>query len=206
VAVFSFSPETGRYRLASGRFVPDVTVREALDTVIQAQADQMRSLTQSLIDGAITLADWQRQSIQAIKLAHLEGLALARGGWQQLTQADFGWVGQRLRVQYTYLSQFAQQIADGSQTLGAGALVRAEMYAEAGRATHREAQRRLAEDRGMVEERNQLGAVDHCGGCVSQTAAGWVPLGTLVPVGSRDCLSRCGCWMQWRMAPAKGSA
>lgn len=199
---FSFDPTTGRYRAANGRFVPDAVVREALDTVIQVQAGQMRTITQALIDGNLTLADWQRQSIQAIKLAHLEGLALARGGWQQLTQVDLGWVGQRLREQYGYLSAFAQQIADGTQTLGLGALARAEMYAEAARATHREAQRRLATDRGMAEERNHLGRADHCGSCLTETAQGWVPLGTLVPIGARECLSRCHCSLSFRRKAA----
>jgi hypothetical protein len=203
---FVFSPETGRYRGGGGRFVPEQTVREALDTVIQSQAAQMRTLTQSLIDGQLSLADWQRQSMQAIKLAHLEGLALANGGWQQLDQADLGWVGQRLRTQYGYLSQFASQIADGRQTLGPGALARAEMYAEAGRATHREAQRRMAGTRGMEQERNRLSASESCPGCIAQSSQGWVPLGSLIPCGSRDCLSRCKCSLTYRKAPTEVAA
>jgi hypothetical protein len=199
---FSWSPDTGRYRGADGRFVPDAKVREALDQVIQAQAARMRGITQSLIDGNLSLPEWQRESMQSIKLAHLEGLATANGGWAQLDQMAFGWVGQRIKQQYGYLSNFAQQIADGRQTLGPGALARAEMYAEAGRATHREAQRRVASDRGMDQERNRLSKAENCAGCIAQTQAGWVPVGTLVPCGSRDCLSRCKCTMTFRKAPA----
>jgi hypothetical protein len=190
------------YRGASGRFVPDTQVREALDQVIQTQAATMRNLTQSLIDGDLSLADWQRQAMQAVKVAHLDGFALANGGWSQLGQADFGWVGQRIREQYRYLGAFAQQMASGQQTLGPGALARAEMYADAARATHREAQRREAKTRGMQEERNRLSAAESCGGCIAQSSAGWVPIGTLVPCGARDCLSRCKCSMAYRVRPA----
>lgn len=198
---FTWEPETGRYRGEGGRFVADARVRDALDQVIQAQADVMRTSTQALIDGRMTIAEWQSESMQAIKVTHLEGLALANGGWAQLDNMDFGWVGQRIRQQYQYLTAFAQQIGDGRQTLGPGAVARAEMYAEAARATHREAQRRQAKDRGMQEERNRLSAAENCAGCLSQTSAGWVPIGTLVPCGSRDCLSRCRCAMSYRLRP-----
>lgn len=162
----------------------------------------MRTLTQSLIDGDIPLAEWQRRAMQTVKVAHLEGLALANGGWSQLNQVDFGWVGQRIREQYRYLGAFALQMADTRQQLGPGALARAEMYAEAARATHREAQRRDARGRGMDEERNRLSAAESCGSCIAQSAAGWVPLGTLVPCGSRECLSRCKCSLSYRKNPA----
>jgi hypothetical protein len=67
--VFHFwSATTGRYRGEGGRFVPDAEVREALDQVIQTQATRMRSLTQSLIDGDVSLADWQRQAMEAVKV------------------------------------------------------------------------------------------------------------------------------------------
>jgi hypothetical protein len=155
-------------------------------------------VTQSLIDGNVSLAEWQTASMRAIKTAHLDGLALAKGGWSQLDQIEFGWVGQRIRAQYRYLTMFAQQIADGRQMLGPGAVARAEMYAEAARATHREAQRRQAKTRGMEEERNRLSASESCSGCILQTSMGWVPIGTLVPCGSRQCLSRCKCSISYR--------
>jgi hypothetical protein len=199
---YAWDAGTARYRGPSGRFVPDSQAREALDAVIDVQAQQLRTLTERMLNGQIALSEWQRQAMQAIKMAHLDGLALARGGWQQLDQADFGWVGQRIRQQYSYLANFAQQLADGTQPAGSGAVARAAMYAEAGRSTHREAQRRLAKDRGMEQERNFLHSADHCPGCLSETARGWVELGTLVPVGSRSCLSRCRCTLSYRTPPA----
>lgn len=200
---FTWDAGPARYRDQSGRFVPDARVREALDVVIQTQAQMMRSLTQAVLIGQLSLPEWQRRSMQAIKSAHLDGLALASGGWSRLGQADFGWVGQRLRVQYAYLNEFARQLADGAQPAGQGALVRAEMYAEAGRATHREAQRKMAGARGMAQERNHLHAADHCASCLAQTARGWVDLGLLTPVGSRECLSRCRCTLSYRRTPVE---
>lgn len=199
---FSFDDSLGRYRDGSGRFVREAAIRSALDTVISAQAAAMRATTQSLLDGRLSLADWQGSMMQSIKQGHLIGLAVAGGGWNNLDQSDFGWVGQRVRQQYAYLRDFAAQIASGKQPLNGVVLARAEMYAHAARQTHRAAQRRAAQKRGMEQERNQLGAADHCSGCLTETARGWQPIGSLIPCGSRQCLARCHCTLIYRTKAA----
>jgi hypothetical protein len=126
------------------------------------------------------------------------------GGLQNgtLTIDDWGWVGQRLRTQYQYLDGFAQDVASGKQMMDGTLAVRASLYALAATGTNREMERRQARLRGEQQERNQLGAADHCPGCLDQTARGWQPIGSLVPVGSRSCLARCHCSMTYRTAPA----
>lgn len=197
---FTWDAATGRYRLEDGRFVREDAVRRALDAVLNAQSATMRAATQQLIDGGMPLAAWQAQMMQAVKTVHLVGTATAVGGWQQMDDSWNGWTGQRIRAQYRFLAGFAADLASGRQPLNGAALTRIGMYAEAARSTHRAAQSRLAERRGMDQERNQLGSADHCAGCLSATAAGWVEIGTLVPCGSRNCLSRCRCSIQYKMA------
>jgi hypothetical protein len=199
---FTFDPSVGRYRDAqTGRLIREEPIRRALDQVIDVQATQMRALSQSLIDGQINLATWQSMMMQGVKSVHVVGATLAKGGWAQMDQSDWGWTGQRVRSQYAYLRDFAAQIASGKQPLNGTALARAELYAHAGRATHRAAQERLAKERGLEQERNQLGAADHCPGCLGETARGWVPIGSLIPCGSRNCLARCRCSIIWRTVP-----
>lgn len=200
---FAFDPSTGRYRdLATGRLVLEQTARRALDQVLDAQATSMRALTQGLIDGGVSLADWQLQMMAMIKTGHLTGTSLAVGGWTQMDASDFGWTGQRIRSQYAYLRGFAADIAAGRQQLNGAALARVELYAHAARSTHRAAQQRMAKERGMEMERNQLGAADHCPGCLGETARGWQPIGTLIPCGSRQCLARCHCSLTYKIRSA----
>lgn len=182
--------------------VREEPIRRALDQVIDVQGAVMRSLTQSLSDGQLSLAAWQAGMMAATKSVHIVGATVATGGWAQMGQDDWGWVGQRIREQYRFLQQFAADLASGKQALNGTALARSEMYAQAGRATHRAAIERAAKARGLEQERNQLGAADHCAGCLAATAAGWVPIGSLVPCGSRNCLSRCHCSLTYRMVPA----
>lgn len=201
---FGFDPSTGRYRdVQTGRLVPDATIRGTLDRVIDVQAVTMRDLSQALVNGTLSLADWQLQSMQVIKSGHLIGLALANGGWNNLDQSDYGWAGQRIRTEYGYLRDFAGQIASGKQPLTSMVMARSVLYAEAARTTHRAAQRRAASARGLDQEKSNLGVCDHCGGCLSAAAQGWQRIGTISPPGSRDCLSRCHCWFTYRtVAPA----
>lgn len=169
-------------------------------------AQGMRDLTQALAEGRLSLASWQASMMAEVKAAHLVAATLAHGGWNRMDQSALGWTGQRVRSQYAYLRDFAAQIASGRQKLDGTALARATMYAEAARSTHRAALTRLARQRGENQERNVLGAADHCAGCLSATAQGWVPIGTLVPCGSRNCLGRCHCYLIYRESPVAMAA
>jgi hypothetical protein len=72
------------------------------------------------------------------------------------------------------------------------------MYVEASRA-HYEAQRE-AIDRaaGYDEERSIRHASDSCEGCIREERRGWVAIGELVPIGDRNCLTRCRCEIERR--------
>lgn len=192
---FQYSPSTQRYiDTASGRFVKNQAINDAVDGVINSAAEHMTALTQQLQSGAITLAEWQTSMAAEMKPLLVGAAAIGRGGWAQMTQSDWGWTGQRLRAQYAYLRNFAHDIATGQQPMDGRLLNRVKMYPEAARAMQREMQRRTAMLYGRTEEKNQLGAADkHCGSCLACTAQGWVPINTLPAIGSRTCLSRCQC-------------
>lgn len=52
---------------------------------------------------------------------------------------------------------------------------------------------------GAMYERNIRHARDSCGGCIHETARGWVPIGTLVPTGYRDCRGNCLCSLEYEL-------
>lgn len=161
----------------------------------------MRDLTQNLTDGTIALGLWQAQMMTQIKQVHVVALAVAHGGWNQLDQSDFGWVGSQIKPQYQWLTRFSVEISVGSQKLDGSALARAQMYAQAARSTHREAQRRIAARRAVGEERRVLGRADHCKTCLQQAALGWQPFGTLKRIGDSECRTNCRCTWEFRVAP-----
>lgn len=197
---YGWNETAGRYiNLNTGRFVPFPVVRDALETVIDAAADNMHTLTQSLIDGNIQLAEWQMGMMEQIKLAHTASAAASRGGWAQMSQADWGAAGRMIRDQYDYLRNFANQIANGEQLLNGTALVRSDLYGAAARGTFEQMRRRYERlMNGMEEEKRVLGDADHCPGCLTQAGMGWQPIGTLDPIGAEECVTRCHCRFIYR--------
>ncbi|HYW90328.1 MAG TPA: hypothetical protein VFB50_21330, partial [Chloroflexota bacterium] len=115
---FLWSEQAQRYRdQASGRFVSSGSVNGAVDQVVDAAGLRMRDLSAQLQVGDISLADWQSRMATEMKLLHTGAAAVGRGGWAQMTQADWGWTGQRLRVQYGFLRNFAHDVATGKQPM-----------------------------------------------------------------------------------------
>lgn len=198
--LFSFDKEHGTYRRRStGQFVSRREIRSVIDKAIEKQERSLQRLAQKLQQGTYDLARWQNESADVLKELHLWNGAAGRGGWGEMTQSDYGRVGARLREQYGFLDNFAQQLERGEQRLaGTGFLQRVGMYAQAGRNTYEAVLNNTMRDSQFTQESNQLAEAEHCAGCLEATAQGWVPIGTLTLPGERDCLTRCKCEIIYR--------
>lgn len=207
---YTWDERLGRYRGPGGRIVSRAQVREAIDEALRTASLRARDLALELRAGSITIDAWEVAMRELVKDVHLYSAAAVRGGWDRMTQGDYGRVGQLVRTQFRYLDGFAQDIADGRQRLGQpGFLRRAMMYAEAGRGTHEafvqsDARKRARELGGRLEARNILGDARHCQQCVALTARGWIPDEEMVPPGMRTCLSHCHCHVERRLVDEEG--
>jgi hypothetical protein len=182
---------------STGRFVSAQEVRHALDDALDASSKKMRALGAALAERRISLAEWQTGMAREIKSAHLYASAAAKGGWHQMTPADYGRAGQQIRTQYEYLRSRAAAIASGKTPLGQVGRISA-LYGQAARATYHTVEGREMGHKGFTEERNVRDARDSCPGCLAQTSREWVPRGELVPVGKRDCKGACRCRIAYR--------
>jgi hypothetical protein len=181
---------------STGRFVPRSEITEQLFKVTKQSSERMRAISQQLRDGNVSLADWQLQMMQEIKTTHLAGAAMQKGGWQQMTQADFGRVGQIVRREYGFLRDLANGIESGKIKLDGRILIRAAQYGQAGRETQLLFWNQKAADRGYDQERSVLNPAEHCNECVDEAAKGWQALGEMIPIGRRTCRAndRCDKW------------
>lgn len=194
---FKWNEVAGRYIGPDGRFVSFGTVRSYLDVTLDSYEQNIITLGQQLRDRSITLEQWQVGMRDALKDIHVSSGALARGGWAQMSQADYGRVGNELRFQYAKLNEFAAQIRRGLP-LDGRFMQRVKLYAQSARVSYTAALRQEMALRGMTEEKSVLAAADHCSECVSEAAKGWVPIGELVNIGERICRSNCRCHLQFR--------
>lgn len=201
---YTWDSRTGQYRGPGGRFIPRREIREAMDKALDEAASRMRDMSDALRQGKMSLPKWQNAMRREMKNIHLWNAAGARGGWAQMSAADFGRLGPAMKRQYQYLERFAVQIEQGLP-LDGRFLRRAEMYAEAGRGTYHQVDELAHRERGHTQERNILDAgAESCGECEDESSRGWVPIGELVPIGGRTCKTRCRCFIEYRGGDTAG--
>lgn len=200
---FAYDPVSDRYRDAStGRFVPERTVNAWIADFGRAAGSEMSAHTSRLVTGTLSLAEWESGMRAMVKDAHLAAAMAAHGGRQRMSQSDYGYVGSQVKEQYERLNAWARELGSGAAPLDGRAEARAALY---GKAAHSTGAKMLARDRqrsGARRERNVLGDAEHCSGCLAATGRGWVPLGTLPPVGSRDCRANDRCRIEYSDAEA----
>jgi len=97
------------------------------DTFADAMVSKAQELARRLSANDIDLATWQKSMRTDIKTSYIDQYVLGRGGRSQMTQADWGRVGQQLKEQYGYLSNFARDIANGNMS-EAQIAARAQLY------------------------------------------------------------------------------
>ncbi len=197
---YTWDERSSRYRdKSTGRYVSQERIRGALDGFIENANGRIEMVTNQLINGEISLADWQTQMATTIKDMHLAAASSARGGWAQMSPSDFGFTGSLIKNQYGFLQNFANEIASGEQPLNLNALRRAHMYGQAARGTHEDMRRRIMRDKGATHEQRILGIAEHCTtrngllGCVELAALGWKVIGTLPRIGNSPCKVNCHC-------------
>jgi hypothetical protein len=206
VADIRWNEQAGRFTDASGRFISDARVRAVVDAVADQASERMAAASQALLEGRSSLAAWQMDMMTTIKQAHVATGVIAHGGEQQMTQARWGALGPTIREQYQFLANFAEQIASGDQPLNGMLTARARQYGQASRVTFERTRGADQQMRGYQSCRNVLHSGESCSQCRSESARGWVPVGSLVPVGSRICRSNCRCSVSYRREAAEQAA
>lgn len=194
--------ETTVITLAVQEWMPPEFVREAVESVITGNGDAIAALTSQLQEGSISLAEWQTGMMSEIKSIHTAASSVAKGGWQQMSFSDWGYCGNKIKTQYSYLQGFADDIASGKMPLeGNRILQRAQMYANAGTGTYEDARGRFIKaSMNGIEEKRVLGVADHCPDCLDEASRGWQPIGTLRAIGDSVCLTNCKCHKEYRNA------
>ncbi len=191
---YRWSAERLSYLDARGNVVPDTTIRKAVEGFTRLAGAHMREYTQALQAGTITVEQWRALMRRDVKLAHSAAAIIAHGGREQMTPSDWGWVGQRVRQQYEYLTRFANGLVAREIPLDGRVVRRAGLYAESAKLTFEAMRSRDAQAAGFDQERNILGKNErHCKECPILADAGWVPAGSLPPIGERECRLGCRC-------------
>ena len=194
-----------RYRdLSTGRFVARSTIVDLLRNVTDTSAARLSELAAAVVRGEIPAGLFQRAAMMELKSLHLASAALGAGGWDRLTQADFGRIGATLKGEYRYLAGFVHDLELGKLT-EAQAAARAALYAGKGYSQFYVTERREKNDRALKRGRilyarwHTVGDSEVCRDCQALEAIGWQPA-SLFPVpgdGHTACLGNCRCSLEY---------
>lgn len=194
MSTYTFSDRSGRFRdSATGQYVSERAVRDAVDAVVRLSGERMADLAQQFRAGTIDDGQFLTSMISEIKSVHVATALAAYGGREQVTQARWGTVGQLIRQQYAYARQMVADVLEGRQRMNGRLDARSRMYAAAGRTAYENIRRREMAALGYAFEVNVQHSQEGCRECVAASDLGPVPIGTLPPIGSRQCRSMCLC-------------
>jgi len=187
-------------RAATGRFVARIRVVELLESSVAGRERRLYEGVRRLADGTRSPQVFLSHAKVMLKRQYLQEGALAAGGWDQLTPADFGRVGGKLQAQYRRLAEMTAGVRDG-EVSEAQALSRMQMYMGNARAEYFEVERERLPPvpQGQTRiERRVLGASKGgpCPDCVAFADMGWQPEGELpIPTQGSVCDGHCRCAM-----------
>jgi len=193
-----FGFDNGRYRDAqTGRFVSRSSINNLLRTEVQSAENRYHELATALHEGRISPASWVEQMRTEQRRLTLQQQALAKGGFAQLDNRDFGKAGASLRQQYAKIVGTAQDVAEGKISLPQ-LLNRVDGYVGESRRLYHDTLRENmpnAPDGMTTIERRRLdpGAMS-CSDCIDYYDRGWQPAGVLPGPGTQcRCGSHCRC-------------
>lgn len=170
--------------------------RRVIRRLIADAGSLVRSATDALVAGAMRLGTWFGAMKDALLPRHFAaGFAVLNH--PEPPPADLDAIVAESRRQVGFLERFRGAMATAQQLLS-GATARAALYAAGIWAVAQAVARGRAQRDGYHQEISRLAASDHCGGCLHEAHMGWSPIGSLVPPGSRICLARCRCWLEYK--------
>jgi hypothetical protein len=198
-AAWSYDRNTGRYRDEKGKFLSKAAVEALVDGRINKLGTMLKRFTNMLIDGSITLDQWQGSVREAIKAAHIQAAIIGHGGRDGMGSAEYGRIGQRLGQEYRYLQAFASDLL-GQRISRAMAIARIGLYASSVRASYWEGVSIRNEKEGLSLMRRVLDPqAQHCQDCLAYSSRGWVSIGSVPLPGQRcACRARCKCRVEYK--------
>ena len=177
------------------RLVPADVILAQLDQVMTGLKNEVRSAS---LDRMVPVDAWALRMAGISVTSALVAGAFAAGGWAQLDLVRDD-VEEHLAAELGYLDIFADDVADGRVPRDGHFVRRAMLYGAAGWGLYMLLRGREARRRGYGEEHSILDpGAEHCQECVGETDKGWQPLGSLIPIGSRQCRSGCRCRFEYR--------
>lgn len=163
-------------RVSTGRMVPRREISDLLRSVVDESGQAMREFGRLAARGEISPREFYEAMQLTVRQAYNASAALGKGGWAQMTPADWGRNGYNLRLEYERLREFARALEAGELTeKEAGA--RAKLYADSAFSRYWQIRQENERNAGAQEGRIRTAGDDRvCARCLAEAAKGWQPI------------------------------
>lgn len=205
---YTYDKDSQRYRNSdTGRFVSRTKVLGLLDQQVNKVESNLNNLYDLYTKTDMGKGVYVEAVGQELRRAHLQQAALAKGGWDKLTQSDYGRAGQALRQIYPKIRGTADDI-DSGKVSEAQVKHRNTAYAGSGRRIYHATEQQNAQPgdgKVMVEQRILDSNAQHCEDCLNYAELGVQPAGRLpVPGEACRCGDNCRCGIRrWEVSRAE---
>lgn len=186
---------------AVGFVMTRLQITKAVDTSIKNEQIITGKLASYVGGGSLSAKDFASLFREEIKGEYIRQYLLGIGGRDQMTQSDWGKLGNMIKEQYKFLKGFEKDLTTQEMT-EAQMTARADMYINSAREAFESAREKNAGALGMTE---MLWVIDpakeNCDDCLGYAAMGWVSpdaIPTRPGKGDTACKTACGCSVAWR--------
>jgi hypothetical protein len=194
---YYWDPRTHRYHDAiTKKFVSRKKILQLTRNLGEHVDETMARLTHLLYTEKLSPAQYERAAQLLLKNAYNANVALAKGGWDQMTRFDYARNGGFLRSEYFHLQRLINDVVERKIT-PAQAEARARLRGNSVFSRYFGALRESQRTRGAIfEKRVTVGDDRVCELCQDLANKGWQPIGTL-PVPGNDPHFGCRCDMEF---------
>ena len=198
-AGLQWSRKRAQYRTPDGRWIGKQDVRKIIDRDIETTQLRLAATAGEYQAGGLSYELWEARTLTELKRLHIAHAAAAKGGFAQLTQADYGLIGGKLKAQFRYFDGLRREIGrNPAYAESARFKWRVESYAQAARTTYEAVRFNVEVDAGATHARRILHAKESCPGCVGAAGAGWIPVDSMVMIGGYECNVHCRCTIEYK--------
>jgi len=167
------------------------------------QAEQ-RKLMSDLMNKQITPQEWYAETTRLMKLSYLASVTVARGTNEPMDEEENNYWLLLLLLLFLKLNSFVEALANEEIPLNLKIPIYAGLRGGASRSVYENWKLFQATRGGYDEGRRILSPAEHCEesvthpGCIEEAGRGWVPIGSIIPLGQCTCRDNCKCYLQFR--------
>lgn len=199
-----YSRSLGRYETDSGNPIARAIILNEMERQAVVLRASLERLVTELLDGQISLADWETRSLIEIKNAAIRMTGLAAGGMDGIGASHLQILSSHVTFQSERLSRLRDQLINGELS-EAQFRYRMSLFARSARSIFfRQQHDTRVNYEQFNEARRRLDPQsEHCPECIRYQTRDWVPSFQVVPQAVEcSCSNNCRCAVNYRRNPS----